>query len=54
MERLRIQQWLSKIAFVLIGRISIFGANPLVAQESTLENVLSLAAEYVDLSLIHI
>ena len=48
MERLRIQQWLSKIAFVLIGSISIFGANPLVAQESTLENVLSLAAEYVD------
>ena len=46
MERLKIEHWLSKIAFVLIGSISIFGTNPLVAQESTLENVLSLAAEY--------
>ena len=48
MERLRIQHWLSKIALVLIGSISIFGTNSSGAQESTLENVLSLAAEYVD------
>ena len=48
MERLRIQHWLSKTALVLIGSISIFGTNSSGAQESTLENVLSLAAEYVD------
>lgn len=48
MDRLRIQHWLSKTALVLIGSISIFGTNSSGAQESTLENVLSLAAEYVD------
>ena len=48
MDRLRIQHWLSKTALVLIGSISIFGTNASGAQESTLENVLSLAAEYVD------
>ena len=48
MDHLRIQHWLSKIALVLIGSISIFGTSSSGAQESTLENVLSLAAEYVD------
>ena len=48
MDHLRIQHWLSKTALVLIGSISIFGTNASGAQESTLENVLSLAAEYVD------